>query len=158
MHTKQKRSVQNGHGLDIHLLSRCQFPRKSASPAGRYRCPIGRRRAVNLLENQLPSSDRPQFRLSDSFKWRPCSWHREVGNRHLEIYSEGCIRERFLCGCLSRKGKRRVNPRQILTPSYRKSIVSSSLGRNTGLELRCNARRLIHSELNDSKETVGLIV
>jgi hypothetical protein len=42
--------------------------RKSASPAGRYRCPVGRRRAVNLLENHPLSSDQPQFRLSESFK------------------------------------------------------------------------------------------
>jgi hypothetical protein len=124
MSTKEKRSVQNIHGMDIHLLSRCQFPRKGASPAGRYRCPVGRRRSVRLLENQRPLSDRPQFRLSESFKWRPCYWHGDVGNGHLEVYSEDCIRERFLCGCLSRKGKRRVKPRQILTPSFRKSAVS----------------------------------
>jgi hypothetical protein len=74
---------------------------------------------VNLLENQPLSNDQPQFRLSESFKWRPCYWHRDVGSRHLEICSEGCIRERFLCGCLSRKGKRGVKPRQILTPSFR---------------------------------------
>jgi hypothetical protein len=127
MSTKEKRSVQNAPKMDIHFLSRRQFPRKSASPGARYRCPIGRRRAVNLLENRRPLSDRPQFRLSESFKSRPCHWHMNVGNSHLEIYSEGGIRERFLCGCLSRKGKRRTKPPQILTPTCRKSIVSSNL-------------------------------
>ena len=186
--TQEKLSLQNVSGMDIHFLSRCRFPRKSASPAGRYRCPIGRRRACgSFSENQHPSSDRPRFRLSESFKWHPCHWHSPVGNRHLEIYSEGCIRERLLCGCLSRKGKRRVKPRQIPTPSSRKvnskyvlpssrlrqslsrrrpggggasarQAVFDLVGGNASLEREATPEVASIQNLMTEKEAVGLIV
>ena len=37
-------------------------------------------------------------------------------------------------------------------------LVFDLVGGNTSLEIKCNARRLIHPELDDGKETVGLFV
>ena len=37
-------------------------------------------------------------------------------------------------------------------------LVFDLVGRNTSLELKGNARGCIHSELNDGKKAVGLIV
>ena len=37
-------------------------------------------------------------------------------------------------------------------------LVFDLIGRNAGVKRKCNARSFIHPELNDRKETVGLIV
>ena len=37
-------------------------------------------------------------------------------------------------------------------------LVFDLVGRNASLEIKCNARRFIHPELNDSEEAVGLVV
>ena len=37
-------------------------------------------------------------------------------------------------------------------------LVFDLIGGNTGVELKCNARRFIRPELNDREEAVGLIV
>jgi hypothetical protein len=37
-------------------------------------------------------------------------------------------------------------------------LIFDLVGRDAGLELKCNTRGCIHSELNDREEAVGLIV
>ena len=37
-------------------------------------------------------------------------------------------------------------------------LVFDLVGRNGGLEIKCNARGCIHPELNDGEEAVGLVV
>jgi hypothetical protein len=37
-------------------------------------------------------------------------------------------------------------------------LVFDLIGRNAGLELKCNTRGCIHPELADAKEAVGLVV
>jgi hypothetical protein len=62
---------------------------------------------------------------------------------------------------LPRSARESVNA-FCLPPAYGKpsarQAVFDLLGRNAGLEIKCNARRFIHPELNDGKEAVGLIV